>query len=100
MGNCQYQRTKKAIFTDSKSIVDLLQNDQKKFDNNFPEEFFFPVKFANYFLDEKKCFQLKEKEAHRSGFHHSRFSATAIFPGLPKHEVDTGPSILIRIMAP
>jgi len=38
MGNCQYQRTKKAIFTDSKSIVDLLQNDQKKFYNYFPEE--------------------------------------------------------------
>ena len=81
MGNCQYQRTKKEIFTDSKSIVDLLQNDQRKFDNYFPEEKIIFMKFANYFPDEKKYFQLKEKEAHRSGFHHSRFSATAIFPG-------------------
>ena len=75
-------------------------------------------KCENYFLAERVCFQLKEKEAaHWSGFHHSRFSATAIFPArrvnkqlfvctthcvpsLPEHEVDTSPSILVGVVAP
>ena len=86
--------------------------DMAKFDNcTHNEKSIFPWNFTtifwtrkkvkkceNYFLREKIIVQLKENEAgHWSGFHHSPFSATAIFPARICSESTSEDKRLIKI---
>jgi len=61
MGSGQYQQTKKAIFTEQSNVA-LIQIDQTKFANYFPDGKNIFTKFANYFPGEKKYFQLKKRK--------------------------------------